>query len=255
MDEYLAFAKDLARQGGKLIKDNFESDIAVESKPDNSPVTWVDKQINDLIIQAVSAAYPEHGLLGEEADLGDGSEEYQWLCDPLDGTKCFVLGVPQSTCMLALTKDGQILLSVVYDPFTDRLYHAVKGQGAFCNDKPITVNNQPLAGGYILAEATTSPLFPALEKAGALIEPVAGTGYKCCKLASGKGTAILKTNVDFHDIGPGSLLIEEAGGKVSAYDGSPLRYDRLIKGGVILSNGVAHDDLLALVAGIKKSDS
>ncbi len=247
MDEYLKFAKALAYRGGKLIKDNFEKDIEVESKSDNSPVTWVDKQINDLVIEAVRNTYPEHGLMGEEADLGDGSEEFKWLCDPLDGTKCFILGIPNSVFMLALTRDGQILMSVVYNSFTDRLYHAIKGQGAFCNGEPIHVNKHPLVGGYTLLGSTSLVLLDKLKQAGALIEVVSGTGYKSMMLASGKGCAVLKGGADYHDIGPGSLIVEEAGGKVTAYDGSPLRYDQKITTGVILSNGIVHENLLSIV--------
>jgi fructose-1,6-bisphosphatase/inositol monophosphatase family enzyme len=235
MDDYLVFAKDLVRQGGKLIKDNFDSDISIELKSDSTPVTWVDKQINDLFIEAVRKTYPDHGLLGEESNLGDG-------------TKCFILGVPQCTCILALTKGGQVLLSTIYDPFTDRLYHAVKGRGAFCNDQPIHVSDQPLKGGYVMMEASAFPYAEGIKRQGGDIESVAGTGYKCVMLASGHGAAVLKTkgDIDFHDIGPSSLIVEEAGGKVTAYDGSALRCDRPITTGVVLSNGITHEALLKI---------
>jgi len=248
VDDYLTFAKDLVRQGGKLIRDNFDGNISIELKSDKTPVTWVDKQINDLIIEAVRTTYPAHGLLGEESDLGDGKEELQWLCDPIDGTKCFILGVPQCTCILALTKQGQILLSTIYNPFNDKLYHAVKGQGAFCNDKPIHVSDQPLKGGYVMLEASSFPYAEGIKHQGGDIESVAGTGYKCVMLASGHGSAVLKTkgDVDFHDIGPSSLIVEEAGGKVTAYGGLPLRFDRPIANGVVLSNGITHEALLEI---------
>jgi myo-inositol-1(or 4)-monophosphatase len=246
MDDYLVFAKNLVKQGGKLIRDNFDRNIAIEFKSDHTPVTEIDKQINNLFIEAVRTTYPEHGLLGEESNLGDGTEELQWLCDPIDGTKCFILGVPQCTCILALTKKGQVLLSVIYDPFSDRLYHAIRGQGAFCNDQPIHVNDQPLKGSYVLLEASSFPSAAGIKKLGGDIESVPGTGYKCVMLASGHGSAVLKTkgDVDFHDIGPSSLIVEEAGGKVTAYDGSPLLYDRPITTGVILSNGITHEALI-----------
>ena len=251
MDDYLAFAKDLVRQGGQLIKDNFDSNVSIEFKSDSTPVTWVDNQINDLFIEAVRKTYPDHGLLGEESNLGDGHEELQWLCDPLDGTKCFILGIPQCTCILALTRGGQILLSTIYNPFTNRLYRAVKAQGAFCNDRPIHVSDQPLKGGYVMMEASAFPYAEGIKRQGGDIESVAGTGYKCVMLASGHGSAVLKTkgDIDFHDIGPSSLIVEEAGGKVTAYDGSALRYyDRPITAGVVLSNGVTHENLLKITS-------
>jgi myo-inositol-1(or 4)-monophosphatase len=248
MDDYLVFAKNLVKQGGKLIRDNFDRNISIEFKSDHTPVTEIDKQINNLFIKTVQTTYPEHGLLGEESNLGDGTEELQWLCDPIDGTKCFILGIPQCTCILALTKQGQVLLSTIYDPFSDRLYHAVRGQGAFCNDQPIHVNDQALKGSYVLLEASSFPSAEGIKKLGGDIESVAGTGYKCVMLASGHGSAVLKTkgDVDFHDIGPSSLIVEEAGGKVTAYDGSALRYDRPITSGVILSNGITHEALIKI---------
>jgi len=251
VDKYLAFAKDLARTGGKLIKDNFENNLIIELKSDNSPVTEVDKQINQLVIAAIQKTYPEHGLLGEEADLGDGSEELQWLCDPLDGTKAFIVGMPHSTFILGLTQEGKILLSVVYNPFTDRLYHAIKGQGAFCNDQPIHANEQPVDGGYVLVDSSAFPLYEDLEAKGAQIEPTAGAGYRCMLLATGRCSGIVQGGADFHDIGPSSLIVEEAGGKITGYDGSPLRYDQRIAGGVIISNGVAHDSLVAIARASK----
>src|SRR5882672_4956086 len=150
MDNYLAFAQKLARQGGQIIKDNFDNDLSIELKSDNSPVTQVDTAINDLISQDIQKAYPDHGLLGEEGSHGSGQEAYQWVCDPIDGTKAFIISAPLSTCVIGLAKAGQTQLVVIYDPFMDRLYHAVRGQGAFCNDQPIHVDQNPLAKGTVL---------------------------------------------------------------------------------------------------------
>jgi myo-inositol-1(or 4)-monophosphatase len=246
MEDQLAFAKDLARWAGVLIKDGFENSLQIEMKPDNSPVTQVDTAINDLVIKTIQAKYPDHGVLGEEADSGTGCEEYQWLCDPLDGTIAFILGIPQSTFILGLTKAGDILLSVVYDPFTDRLFHAVRGHGAFCNGAPIQVNHQPLKGSYILAWKPTQEAYAALKARGAIMEVAAGAGYRCLLLASGRCTAIIQGSADHHDVGPSSLIVEEAGGTVTDMSGASLRYDQPLTNGIILSNGVDHGELVKL---------
>lgn len=249
MDEHLEFAKKLALEAGGLIANNFGKNFEVELKSDATPVTAVDTQINDIVVEAVKSTYPDHGLLGEEGNYGSGEEEFQWLCDPIDGTKCFVLGVPNCTFMLALTKNGKILLTVVYDPFTKKLYHAVKNGGAYCNGKPMHVNKQGVKEGYVIVEASSFPYVAGLERAGAIVEPVPGTGYMCSMLANGRCTAVIKGQADNHDIGPGSLLIEEAGGKVTALDGSSLRFDTAISG-AILSNGVNHDMLIQIAASV-----
>ncbi|HEY5152583.1 MAG TPA: inositol monophosphatase [Candidatus Saccharimonadales bacterium] len=245
MDDHLKFAKRLALQAGKIITDNYGGELQVRLKPDNTPVSEVDEQINEVVVEAVRLQYPEHGLLGEEGDLGDGNEEFQWLCDPLDGTRAFILGIPISTFCLALTQRGQALLSVVYHPFSDRLFHAVKGGGAFCNDRPISVNDQGLKGGYILLDVASYAFMESLEAAGAQQETVSGSGYEFMLIASGRAAAMIKNKADYHDVGPGSLIVEEAGGKVSALDGSELLYDKPIEG-VIVSNGTVHEKLIEI---------
>lgn len=246
MDDYLAFAQDLARQGGKIILDNFGRKIDVELKPDHSPVTEVDKAINTLVIEAIQSKYPEHGVLGEEADHGTGQEELQWLVDPLDGTQCFIDGVKQSTCIIGLSRHGKLLLSVVYDPFTDRLYSAVKGQGAYCNQEPIHVNQRPLRGSELLGDSLSVSYAASVTAAGAELTNVHGTGYACMRVAIGDVSGSLKSRIDYHDVGPSSLIVEEAGGRVTDPSGSEVIYDGTYAGAVIISNGLCHDEILAL---------
>ncbi len=248
MDKYLAFAKELAYQAGKIIKDNFEKKHEAQMKADATPVTKIDIQINQLALDAIKARFPGHGVLGEEGNLGDGTEKYQWVLDPIDATKAFILGIPNSVFMLALTEDGQNQLAVVYDPFADKLYHAVKDGGAFCNDQPIHVNKQPLKGGIVMLGETSAAVFAkGVEAAGGQVEMVTGTGYKCMLLASGKGVGTYKdkSEGDFHDVGPAALIIEEAGGRATDLDGRPQRYDRQLNG-AILSNGTVHADLVKI---------
>lgn len=247
MDDYLDFAKKLARQGGQIIKDNFDTNFEVELKSDNTPVTRLDTAINDLISRAIQKAYPDHGLLGEEGDHGNGQEDYQWICDPIDGTKAFVISAPLSTCIIGLTKRGQTQLAVIYDPFMDRLYHAVRGQGAYCNGQLIKVNQQPLPGGTVLVSESSFQFVPGLKVAGAQVEPLPGGGYRLALLASGRCSGCLQTQAAFHDVGVGALIVEEAGGMVTDINGKPYeRYDRPLQHGVILSNGLVHDELVKI---------
>lgn len=249
MDDYLAFAEKLAREAGEQIKAGFEKAHDVELKPDHSPVTEVDVAINTRISEAIRAAYPDHGLLGEELSHGSGKEALQWLCDPLDGTKAFVLGAPLSTSILGLTKQGQVLLVAAYNPFNDRMYTAIKGKGAFCNGKPVKLSPTSLAdGGFVLVQTGSARFAPGLRKAGAQIEPMPGAGYRIMIVADGRASGIMQVGADFHDVGPCSLIIEEAGGRVTDFDGAPIRFDRPITNGIILSNGLVHDDLLKIVA-------
>lgn len=247
MEDRLKLAVELARKAGAIIRDNFGKTHKVELKGDMSPVTAIDKQINEFIAQSLQTAFPEDGLLGEEESYGTGNEKYQWICDPLDGTKPFILGLPFSVFMLALSENGSVLLSVVYNPYSDKMYHAVKGKGAFCNNEPIKVSSEKINEGYVLVGADSFSFAAELKKLSRGIEPVPGTGYKCVMLASGRGLGMINDSADFHDIGPGSLIVEEAGGKVTGLNGEQLDYSKEI-GGVIVSNGVVHDYFLKIVA-------
>ena len=247
MDERLKLAIELAKRAGAIIRDNFGKAHEVELKGDRSPVTEIDKQINKLVAGSLKASFPDDGLLGEEESYGTGSEQYQWICDPLDGTKPFILGLPFSVFMLGLSEGGKMLLSVVYDPYSDKLYRAIKGEGAFCNNKPIKVSSEQIDEGYALIGADSFSFAAELKKLSRGIEPVPGTGYKCMMLASGRGLGMINDSADFHDIGPGSLIVEEAGGTVTSLNAEQLDYSKEI-GGVVVSNGVVHDDFLKIAA-------
>jgi fructose-1,6-bisphosphatase/inositol monophosphatase family enzyme len=250
MNDYLDFAKSLALRAGVIMKDNFDTDLYVEIKSDSSPVTMVDKSINKLVVEAVKQTYPEHGLLGEEFDYGNGTEEYQWICDPLDGTKPYVLGVPNSVFMLALAKQGSIYLSVVFDPFTGRMFTAIRGRGAYCNDVRLRVNNQTIREGYVLIGAAASTIISAVKQAGGKVEAVSGSGYKCMMIARGKGIGYIKYGADFHDIAPASLIVQEAGGKVTGLSGEELDFTKEFYG-AILSNSTSHQSLIDIAGSAK----
>ena len=245
MDDRLQTAIDLATKAGSLIRENFGNNQNIELKSDHSPVTETDKQINSLVAETLYLKFPEDGLLGEEESYGSGNEKYQWICDPLDGTKPFILGLKNSVFMLALSEDGVIMLSVVYDPHNDKLYRAVKGKGSYCNDKPIHVSQNTLDDGYMLVGPDSFKYAIDLKKASLGVETVPGTGFKCVMIASGQGLGMINDSADFHDIGPGSLIIEEAGGKVTNLQGEPLKYNQNI-GDIIVSNGVVHEQLIKI---------
>src|SRR3990167_5987378 len=137
---YLEFAKKLALQAGKIMLEHFQIGITTEMKGDNTPVTIADKAINSLVIKEISEAYPKHSVIGEEESSKKKGAEYVWVCDPIDGTLPYSLGMPINVFSLALVHDGQPIVAVVHDPYMKRLYWAEKGEGAFLNGKPIKVS-------------------------------------------------------------------------------------------------------------------
>jgi myo-inositol-1(or 4)-monophosphatase len=243
-DDHLAFAMELALDAGAIIRREFNQVSNVTYKTDGSPVTEVDTQVNQMVIDRIRNKYPAHGLLGEEQNLGTGAEPYRWICDPLDGTLPYVLGVPNSLFMLALVGEPGLLLAVAYDPFAYRLYHATRRGGAFCDRHPVHVSAQPWGRGRVVLSASARNLIEAVTRAAGRVELASGTGHKCMMVARGEAVGTIKETADFHDIAPAALIVVEAGGQVTALDGSPMALDREIQGGVIISNGLAHQKLV-----------
>ncbi|MDR1032910.1 MAG: inositol monophosphatase, partial [Candidatus Nomurabacteria bacterium] len=131
MNDYLEFARRLAYAAGGVMLKYFRLGGGISHyKEDNTIVTKADTEINQMVIDRVRATYPGHGVYGEEDSFGRDKNEL-WVCDPIDGTNMFARGVPVAVFSLAFVVDGEPVMGVVYDPFTDRLYTAVKGEGAF----------------------------------------------------------------------------------------------------------------------------
>ncbi|HET7301911.1 MAG TPA: inositol monophosphatase [Candidatus Saccharimonadales bacterium] len=251
--QLLIFAKSLAYEAGEVMRHYFDAaQMRVTTKADNSPVTEADTKINQLLIERVKHTFPEHAVLGEEASTATHEDTQVWVCDPIDGTAPFIFGLPTGMFSLAFVKHGEPIVAVAFDPFLERLFWAVKGQGAFCNDKPLHVAPQGLkeahiAGpSYIKGILQARTLYEGLEEKGARIEIFPGNVYKCCLIAEGRLHGRIFSGPGAHDIAAVKLIVEEAGGKVTDLDGNEQRYDRPIKGAII-SNGVIHDDLLAAV--------
>ena len=136
---YLEFAKDIAKEAGKIMMKYFKMDNGASYKCDKTIVTLADTEINSYLIKKVKETYPTHSVDGEEENFGKSN--YVWVCDPVDGTAMYARHIPVAVFSLALVIDGVSTIGVVYDVFTDNLYTAIKGQGAYKNGEKISVNN------------------------------------------------------------------------------------------------------------------
>ena len=137
--KYLEFAKNIAIVAGQIMKKYFVEDNRAELKFDNTIVTKADKEINDYLIERVKLEFPTHCVDGEEKQFG--KSDYVWVCDPVDGTAMYARHIPVAVFSLALVVKGEPLIGVVYDPWTDSMYHAMKNLGAYKNNIKISVNN------------------------------------------------------------------------------------------------------------------
>ena len=152
MDSYtykkeLDFAKQIAKNSGDIMLDYFKKDIThIEIKSDNTVLTKADVEISSFVIDSINSKFPDHDILGEEGSLSKESTEFIWVFDPIDGTLPFSLKIPVSTFSISLVgKDnGQPIICVIYDPFTENMFYACKGFGAYKNDQKISVSNEAL---------------------------------------------------------------------------------------------------------------
>ena len=251
------FAENLAHQAGEIMRKNFKLGMDKEWKGDHTPVTETDKIINALVLEEVKKNFPTHSVLSEEGNSILENSEYVWVCDPVDGTHNFSHGIPTSTFLLTLTKNGMPILSIVYDPFMDRLFFAEKGKGAFMNGDPIKVSKSENVKATVIGVGKwnkTINLFPVgqeLNKRGVRLISGLSVGYMGALVAIGEMSALVFGGNDPHDTSAIQLLVEEAGGKATDLFGKNTRYDQDVEG-QLATNGLVHDEILDIIKNFAK---
>lgn len=252
--EYLEFAKDIALYAGKVMMEYYQKDINLNYKEDRTPVTEVDKRINHYLIEKVQEQYPEHSVLGEEESV-NRSSDYVWVCDPLDGTSMYIHHLPVFVFSLALVYQGVPVVGIVYNPNEDKMYTAIKGEGAYCNGVKIHVNEKHLGDlGYKTnVEIFNNPIIDEVSlmqelKPISKISSIGSVARSAMAVAEGHFSCDVFPGTQHGncDIAASYLIVMEAGGKVTNFYGEEQRYDQVIQGAII-SNGVSHAEMLELV--------
>lgn len=256
--EYLDFAKEIANEAGKIMKKYFNSNNGASYKGDKTIVTLADKEINSYLIKRVKETYPKHSVDGEEEQFGESN--FVWVCDPVDGTAMYARNIPVAVFSLALVIDGVSQIGVVYDVFTDSLYTAIKGEGAYKNGEKITVNDFKLddmrsVSNFDMWPEAEYDVWDAIKELGkkTYFVGVGSVIRACMCVATGDFTVAIfpGTKRKNCDIAAVKVIVEEAGGKVTSFTGEDQRYDRWIQGAII-SNGVVHDEVLGSIKRLVK---
>ena len=252
-EEYLSFAKDIAKYAGKVMLKYFNQDNGASYKGDKTIVTLADTKINTYLINKVKEKYPTHCVDGEEEQFGKSN--YVWVCDPVDGTAMFARHIPVAVFSLALVIDGVPKVGVIYDPFTDSLYTAIKGKGAYKNDKKINVNNYSLediktvghCDMWSKGKYNVSKVYEILRKK-TYVNDIGSIARASCCVATGDYSLTIFTGTEHKncDIAATKVIVEEAGGKVTDLFGNEQRYDQSIKGALI-SNGIVHNEVIEVI--------
>ena len=253
LGEYLEFAKDIAKYAGEIMIKYFNQSNGASYKGDKTIVTLADKEINSYLIKKVKEKYPTHSVDGEEEQFG--KSDYVWVCDPVDGTAMYARHIPVAVFSLALVIKGITMVGVVFDPFTNSLYTAIKGNGAYKNGEKISVNNYDLEDMrtichydlWIGADYNLSSILEDLGKK-AYIVGIGSVIRACMCVASGDFTLAIFPGTKHKncDIAAVKVIVEEAGGKVTDLFGNEQRYDESINGAVI-SNNKVHEEIVEII--------
>ncbi len=261
--EWVPKTSAIAREAGAVLRRFFSEGVATEYKGDVDLVTVADRTSEKLIRARLAAAFPEHGIYGEEGTRDRLEGEFRWYVDPLDGTTnfahgfpqfCVSLGLEQRAAGLAPDEDGRLVAAVIYDPLRDELFTAERGRGALLNGKPVRVSRTAE-----LAESLTATGFPShkrhqnpnihfyqeftLRSHG--VRRAGSAALDLAYVAAGRLDGFWEFNLNPWDTAAGILLVEEAGGKVTDFSG---RHFRLDSREILASNALIHAELLGFFA-------
>lgn len=246
--EYLSFAEGLARQAGKVAR-HYAADVSeIVNKDDNSPVTQADEQINQLIIDKVAAEYSDIGVLGEErSSHGEPTSGLLWVCDPIDGTMPFTLGMQISTICLALVLNGRPIVGVVYDFAHDQMYVAAKGLGVWKNGTPLErFTSQPLPivelEWWHSSPGDVTGLLKKLHAKRYQTPNFVSFSYACLQVAVGKTVGAVYAGDKPWDVAAVKVILDELSYRVTDLNGNEQRYDVPIRGAIV-SSGELHKEL------------
>ncbi|MBI4469653.1 MAG: inositol monophosphatase [Acidobacteria bacterium] len=246
----------MAREAGDLLRDRFGGKLGVSHKGRIDLVTEADLQSEALIRERLAIRYPRHQLLAEEGGLADGSSsDHRWIVDPLDGTTNFAHGYPVFCVSIALEVGGKVELGVVYDPMRDELFAAERGAGASLNNKPIRVSSTEKLSGSLLStgfpyDIKTSRLTNlehwsnfALRVQGLRRDGAAALDL--CYVGCGRHDGFWELGLSPWDVAAGTLIVEEAGGRVTDLHGGP---SSIYRREILASNQFIHDQMVEVLA-------
>jgi len=252
----LSFAMETAREAGHILLEKFGRNIGISKKGDIDLVTEADLASEAFIIEKINTHYPQHSILAEEsgASVQVGEIVWKWIIDPLDGTTNYAHGYPCFCVTLAIEHKSELAVGVTYDPTRDELFAAERHHGAFLNNKQIRVSaaeplsDSMLVTGFPYDLSRRDHLASTFEKFLLKSRAVRRDGSAAIDLAyvaCGRFDGFWEEGLNAWDVAAGVLMIEEAGGRTSAYDGSALD---IYKPPFCASNGRIHDEMLDLLA-------
>jgi histidinol-phosphatase len=247
LDADLRFAHTLADAADEITLDRFRAlDLVVETKPDLTPVSEADQAAEEAVRKLVRESGRREGVLGEEYD--DVAGDVRWIVDPIDGTKSYVRGVPVWATLLALEVGGSVDVAVVSAPALGRRWWATRGGGAFGDGMRLSVSRVAAIEDATVSCTSERSLPPGWSRLARRAWAARGWAdfWQHCLVAEGAIEVAVENGLQIWDYSAVSLLVEEAGGRMSTFDGEPLRPD----GTVLATNGLLHAEAMALLSAL-----
>ena len=254
----LEVAVKAARAAAKVLRDMMGVDLGISYKDARANlVTVADKQSQQVIAEVIAGAFPGHAIVGEEGTAGDPGAEHVWYVDPLDGTTNYAHGLPYFCVSIAHRTGGETTAGVVYDPYHDEMFAATRHGGATRNGEPLRVSQvERLDRALVVAQAQSvdpeeirayARLVERLMTVTGGVRSLGSPALALCAIAAGRLEAYCEHAMDPWDIIAGQLILEEAGGTLTRFDGQPHR--TADRADVAASNGRIHTELLTALKG------
>lgn len=249
-------AGEFARGAGKILKAGFEKPKNIKYKGRIDPVTEFDLKAEKYITERITRKYPDHSILAEEGSDAVSESPFRWVIDPLDGTVNFAHRFPVYCVSVGVECEGESIAGAIYDPERDELFAAGKGLGARCNGRKIGVSGERklerslLATGFAYSVATDKRnnlgLFARMVKAAQAVRRPGSAAIDLCWLACGRIDGFWELKLHPWDTAAATLLVTEAGGKVTRMDGRPYS---IFHKEILASNGHIHTQMKNALTG------
>jgi len=256
MKEFIDTAVLAAKEGAKIHKKYFNTDFAIETKKESFDlVTVADIEAEKAVVSVIRNNFPGHNILAEEAKYAKTDSKYRWIIDPLDGTNNFSNKIPMFSVSIALAKNEEVLVGVIYDVMREELFSAQKGEGSFLNGQKISVNSVNefkqaiLITGFYYDRGTAmvenlERIKQFLQKKILGIRRFGSAALDLCYVACGRAGGFWEFELNAWDFAAGKLIVEEAGGKVTGRNGGAIS---LKKSFVVASNSKIHSQMLEVI--------
>lgn len=252
MSKEFEVAIKAAKEAGKIAGENFLKTNLVSLKDEDSWVTEIDKLSESKIISVIKENFPDHSVNAEESGLAEKDSDFLWLVDPIDGTTNYATHVPFFAVSIGLAKDKVVIIGVVNDPIHGDLYTAEKGKGASLNDSTIRVSTTDELRHSMIGYARPKKekekfveVFSKVELVSRTPKVLGSMALELCYVADGKLDAAVLVKPNNWDLAAGCLIVEEAGGKATDFEGKPWSIDSK---DILATNGKIHEEILKAIS-------